>query len=69
MLPCTTKRRITTNLKSINNQQCQEIKLHGALTTTELKKQSKGTTRLVRRQTVGVGLAVALWQAVQEGLI
>ena len=28
LLPCTTKRRITTNLKSINKQKCQKIKLH-----------------------------------------
>ena len=50
MLPCTTKRRKTTNLKSINNQKCQKIKLHGTTTTTDLKKQSKGTTRLVRQR-------------------
>ena len=49
MLPCTTKRRITTNLKSINNHKCQKIKLHGALTTKELKKQSTRPTRLVRQ--------------------
>ena len=49
-LPCTTKRRKTTNLKSINNQKCQKIKLHGTLTTTELKKQSNRITRLVRWQ-------------------
>ena len=48
MLPLTTKRRITTNLKSINNQKGQKIKLHGTLTTTELKKQSNRTTRPVR---------------------
>ena len=47
-LPCTTKRSITTNLKSINNQKCQKIKLHGTLTTKELKKNSIRTTRLVR---------------------
>ena len=35
-----TKRRITTNLKTINNQKCQKIKLHGTLTTKELKKHS-----------------------------
>ena len=34
------KRRITTNLKTINNQNCQKIKLHGNLTTKELKKHS-----------------------------
>ena len=48
-LPHTTKRRITTNLKSINNQKCQRIKLHGTLTTIELKKWSNRTTRPVRR--------------------
>ena len=32
-LPCTTNRRIT-----INKQKCQKIKLHGTLTTKELKK-------------------------------
>ena len=42
MLPLTTKRRITTNLKTINNQKCQKIKLHGTLTTKELKKHSSG---------------------------
>ena len=42
----TTKRRITTNLKSMNHQKCQKIKLHGAPTTRELKKQSTRTTRL-----------------------
>ena len=40
LLPCTTKRRITTNLKTENNQNCQKIKLHGNLTTKELKKHS-----------------------------
>ena len=44
-----TKRRITTNLKSVNNQKCQKIKLHGTLTTKELKKQSARPTRLVRQ--------------------
>ena len=47
-LPHTTKRRITTNLKSINNQKCQKIKLHGTPTTKELKKQSTRPTRPVR---------------------
>ena len=51
-LPPTNKRRITTNLKSINNQKCQKIKLHGTLTTKELKKKSTRTTRPVRRQTL-----------------
>ena len=40
MFPCTTKRRITTNLKTINNQNCQKIKLHGTPITKELKKHS-----------------------------
>ena len=39
-LPCRTKRRITTNLKTTNNQNCQNIKLHGTPTTKELKKHS-----------------------------
>ena len=34
MLPHTTKRRKTTNLKTTNNEECQKIKL----TTKELKK-------------------------------
>ena len=51
MLPHTTKRRITATLKSINNQKYEKIKLHGILTTTELKKQSNRTTRPVRQGT------------------
>ena len=39
-LPHTNKRRITTNLKTINKQKCQKIKLHGTPTTKELKKHS-----------------------------
>ena len=49
LLPCTTKRRITSNLKSINNQKCQKIKLHGTAPTKELKKQSTRPTRPVRQ--------------------
>ena len=73
MLPCRTKRRITTNLKSINNQKCQKIKLHGTPTTTELKKQSNRTTRQGRWRTERncceevdpeAGLAAVRWQAV-----
>ena len=37
-LPRTTKRRMTTNLKTINKKKCQKIKLHGTPTTKELKK-------------------------------
>ena len=51
--PYTTKRRITTNLKSINNQKCQKIKLHGTPTTKKLKKKSTRTTRPVRTHGVG----------------
>ena len=40
ILPCSTKRKITTNLKTKSNQNCQKIKLHGTLTTKELKKHS-----------------------------
>ena len=44
-LPCTTKRRITTNLKTIKNQNCQKIKLHGTLTTKKLKETLIQTSR------------------------
>ena len=44
-LLCTTKRRITTNLKTKNNQNCQKIELYGSLMTKELKK--KHSSRLV----------------------
>ena len=54
-LPCTTKRSITTNLKSVNNQKCQKIKLQGIPTTKKLKKKSTRTTRLVK--TSGAGRA------------
>ena len=37
-----TKRRITTHLKTKNNQNCQKIELHGSLATKELKKHSSG---------------------------
>ena len=36
--PLTTKRRTTTNLKTKNNENCQEIKLYGSLTTKQLKE-------------------------------
>ena len=35
LLPCTTKRRITNDLKLENNQNCQKIKLYGSLRTSE----------------------------------
>ena len=46
-LPHTTKKRITTNLKTTNNQKCQKIKMHGTPTTKELKKQSTRPTKPV----------------------
>ena len=38
-LPHATKRRITTNLKTKNNQNCQKIEQCRSLTTKELKKK------------------------------
>ena len=38
LLPHTTKRRITTNLKTKNHQNCQKIKLHVSPTAKKLKK-------------------------------
>ena len=64
MLPCTTKRRITINLESINNQKFQKIKLHGTLITQELKKQSTRPTRAVRQ----ADEPTARWRKVQAGL-
>ena len=55
-LPHTTKRRTTTNIKSINNQKCQKIKLHGAPTTKELKKQWNRINRPVRTHGEAVDL-------------
>ena len=43
LLPCKTK-RITTNLKTKNNQNFQNIKLYGSLTTKELKKKQSSRT-------------------------
>ena len=54
MPPHTTKRRITTNLKTKNNQNCQKIELYGSLTTKELKK--KQSSRLVERAETGSGV-------------
>ena len=38
MPPCTTIRRITTNLKTKSTQNCQKSKLYGSLTTKNLNK-------------------------------
>ena len=40
LFPFTTKRRITTNLRTLNSQNFQEIKLHGTPTTNKLNKHS-----------------------------
>ena len=50
-LPHTTKRSLTTNLKTKYNQNCQKIKLHGSPTTKELNK--KHSSRLVRWAEIG----------------
>ena len=52
LLPCTTKRKITTNLKTKNNQNCQKIKLYRSPATKELKKHS---SRLVGGAEMGNG--------------
>ena len=51
MPPLTTKRRITTNLKTKNNQNWQKIELYGSLKTKELKR--KHSTRLEGRAETG----------------
>ena len=38
-MPHNTTKRITTNLKTKNNQNCQKIILYGSPTTKELKKK------------------------------
>ena len=43
--PHTTKRRVTTNLKTKSNHKCQKTKLYECSTTKELKK--KQSSRLV----------------------
>ena len=52
LLPRTTKRTITTNLKIINKQKCQKINLHGTPTTKKLKKHSP---RLIEGTETGNG--------------
>ena len=51
MLPHTTKRRITTNLKTKNNKNCQKIKLYGSTTTKKVKK--KHSFRLIGGAEIG----------------
>ena len=59
-LPRTTKRRITTKLKTKNNQNCQKIKLYGSLTSMELKK--KHSPRLVGGAKTGSWGGEDSWQ-------
>ena len=51
MPPCKTI-KITTKLKTKNNQKCQKIKLYVSPTTKELKK--KHSSRLVGRVELGI---------------
>ena len=58
-LPRTTKKSITTNLKTMNNQNCPKMKLHGSLTTKELKEHS---SRLVGGEELGSQDRQDKWQ-------
>ena len=60
LLPCTTKRRTTVNLKIKNNQNFQKIKLYGSQTTKELKK--KHSSRLVDGAGTGIWGRADTWQ-------
>ena len=51
MPPHITKRKITTNLKTKNNQNSQKMELYGSPTTKELKK--KHSSRLVEGAEMG----------------
>ena len=53
LLPRTTKKRTTTNLKTKNNQNCQKIELDGNPTTKELKR--KHSFMLVGGKEMGSG--------------
>ena len=60
MLPCTTKRRTTTNLKTNSNQNCQKIELYGSPTIKELKK--KHSFRLIGAAELGSWSGEDTWQ-------
>ena len=60
-LPPKTKRWITTNLKSINNQKWQKIKLHGILTTKELKKKLNHNNQTSKNLWQGCGPCRQAW--------
>ena len=59
---------MTTNLKSINNQNHQKIKVHGTLTTKELKKNQNNQTRKSGDPVGGLRRTVAMQQTVEVGL-
>ena len=59
-LPHTTKRRITTNLKTKNNQNCQRIELYGSLTTKEL--QTKHLSRPAKGAEMGGQAEMGRWE-------
>ena len=52
--PCTTIRKIKTNFKTRNTQNCQKIELFGSLTTEDLKK-SYSRRRLGRSERTQCG--------------
>ena len=60
MLPHTTKRRTTVNLKIKIRQNCQKIELYESLTTKELKK--KHSSRLVGGEELGSLGGEDTWQ-------
>ena len=59
LLPCATKTKITTNLKTKNNQNCQKIKLHRSPTNKELKEHA---SRLVGGVGMGSQGREDMWQ-------
>ena len=65
MPPCKTKTKTTTNLKTKNNQNCQNIELYGSLTTKELKK--KHSSRLVGGVEIGSWAERTHGKAAAEG--
>ena len=60
LLPHTTKRKITTNLKTKYNQNCQKTELYGSLMNKELKK--KDSFRLVGGEETGRQGGEDAWQ-------
>ena len=66
MPPHTAKRRTTTNLKTKENQNCQNIELYGNLTTKELKK--KYSSRLAGGVEMGNQVGRTCSKMVMRGL-